>query len=110
MVNRLTGRQMDNHLIPIMPCSPLNTTGPVNPGRQVDRSTGKHVMISHNPLLSSYLPLDLSTMVDRLTGRQVNKYGLPIIPCFPIFTSDPVNPFIVHLSTCPPRLTDPGKI
>ena len=55
---------MDEYGMPIMPCSPILNSGPVNPGRQVDR----------------------------LTGRQVDKYGLPTIPCSAIFTSGPVNP------------------
>ena len=36
-----------------MPSNPLFTSGPVIPGRQADR----------------------------LTGRQVDKYGIPIMPC-----------------------------
>ena len=47
-----------------MPCTPIFTAGPVNTGRQVDR----------------------------LTGRQVDKYGLPIMPSTHIFTSRPVIP------------------
>ena len=43
LLDRLTGRQVDKYGIHIMPCSPINSSGPVNPGRQVDRSTGKHV-------------------------------------------------------------------
>ena len=73
---------MNKYGLPINPCSPILASGPVNPGRQVER----------------------------LIGRQVNKYGLPIIPCSPIFTSDPVNMFIVDLSTCLPGLTGPGQI
>ena len=38
--------------MPIMPGSPVFTFGPANPGRQVDRSTGGQVWITHNPLLS----------------------------------------------------------
>ena len=68
------------------------TCRPVNPGRQVDRSTGGQERLTHNALALIYLPLDLSTLVDRLTGRQVNKYGIPIMPCTPIFTAGPVNP------------------
>ena len=37
-------------------------------------------------------PVDLSTLVDRLTGRQVSKYRIPIMPCTPIFIAGPVNP------------------
>ena len=55
---------MSKYGIPIILCSPLFTSGLVNPGRQVDR----------------------------LTGRQVDKYLIPIIPCSPILTSGPVNP------------------
>ena len=55
---------MDKYEIPIMPCTPIFTSRPVNPVRQVDR----------------------------LARRQVNKYGIPIMPCTPIFTSGPVNP------------------
>ena len=42
------------------------------------------------PLL--YLPMDLSTLIDRLTGPQVDNYGITIISCSPILTSGPVNP------------------
>ena len=123
--------------IPIMPCSPINTSEPVNPGRQVevDRSTGEQVRVTRNALISTFLPINLSTRVDRsrvknrssgnygfsylftcqpvnlstclpgLTGPEANlipcspiftsdpvKYGIPIMPCSPINTSDPVNP------------------
>ena len=37
-------------------------------------------------------PVNLSTPLDRLTGRQVDKNGLPIMPCTHIFTSRPVIP------------------
>ena len=110
LVDRLTGRQVKLVWLPIIPCSPIFASGPVNPGRQVDRWTS---MITHNSLLSyiylrsrqpvllstcqpvlyrtnigeqelmgnymGNLPLDLSTLVDKLTGWQVNKYGIPIM-------------------------------
>ena len=43
-------------------------------------------------LCTPILPLDLSTLVDRLTGPHVDKCEIPIILCTPIFTSLPVNP------------------
>ena len=47
-----------------MPCTPIFTSGPVNPGREFDR----------------------------LTGRQVDKCEIPLTLCTPIFTLSPVNP------------------
>ena len=44
------------------------------------------------PYLFTCRPVNLSTLVDRLTGLQVYKNGLPIMPCTHIFTSRPVNP------------------
>ena len=93
------GRQVDRHGILIMPCSPINTSGPVNPGRQVDRSTGKQVMITHNPLLS-YACLwtcQHGRQVDRSTGKQVwntNKAlysSVDLSTCLPGLTGKEVN-------------------
>ena len=70
--------------------TPIFTPWPVNPGGQVDRATFKHIRNTHNDML--YVPLALSTLGNRLTGRQVNKYGIPLMPCTPIFTSGPINP------------------
>ena len=50
--------------------------------------TGPEANIGKQTLALLYLPLDLSTLVDRLAGRQVNKYGLPIITFSPIFVLD----------------------
>ena len=72
----------------------LFTCRPVNPRRQVDRSTGGQERLTHNALYS-YIYLSTCQpcrQVDMLTGRQVNKYGIPIMPCTPIFTPGPVNP------------------
>ena len=85
-----------------MPCSPINTSGPVNPGRQADRLTGRQVntnglpIILCSPIFDSG-PVKPGSQVNMLTGRQVNKNGLPIIPCSPIF--------VLHLSTRVDRLT-----
>ena len=39
-----------------------------------------------------YLHLDMSVLVDRLTGQQVDKNGLLIMPSTHIISSLPVNP------------------
>ena len=52
-------------------------------------STGEQVRLTHN---------DLSNQLDRLTGRQVDKYEIPIMPCTPIYLP-------LDLSTLVDRLT-----
>ena len=110
---------MDKYRIPIIHCSPILTSRPDNPGRQVDRWTSTvyplcldfiYLTLVLSPLLTvrqvdkygiptmpcstifTSGPVNPGRQIDRLTGRQVNKYGIPIIPCSPIFTSGPVNP------------------
>ena len=51
LVDRLTGRQVDMCEIPIILCTPIFTSLPVNPGRQIDRLTGEQVRNTHNALI-----------------------------------------------------------
>ena len=115
-----------------MHCTHIFTSRPVNPGRQIDRSTGEQMNmyvigpelnievqgIMGMPYLFAYRPVNLSTRVDRSRGkymsaraftprpvnpgRQVDKYGLPIMPCIDIFTSQPF-----YLLTVLPGLIGP---
>ena len=123
---------MDKYGILITPCSPIFTSGPVNNGRQVGRSTGGLVWITHkllfsdpvNTLLSCWQPVNLSTRVD-MSRTKIGEQGIMGNPYS--FTCRPVNLFTtghrsrgkfrrardygksikVHLSTCLPRLTGP---
>ena len=51
LVDGLTGRHVNKYGIPIMPCTPISTSGHVNPGRQVDTLTYELVRITHNALI-----------------------------------------------------------
>ena len=51
LVDRLAGRQVDKYDLPIMPCTPNFNSGPVKPGRQVDRSTYEQVRLTHKALI-----------------------------------------------------------
>ena len=69
-----------------MPCTPIFTVGPVNPKRQVDRSTGEQVLLIHNALhsyiyLSTCKPVlvHLSTCPSGLTDQDINKEVLGIM-------------------------------
>ena len=77
-----------------MPCSPIFASWPVNPGRQVDRSTGGQLWNTHNPLLCPG-PVNPGRQVDRwtingLTGSEVNigEHGIMGNPY--LFTCRPV--------------------
>ena len=41
---------MDKYGLPIIPCTHIFTSRSVNPGRQVDRSTGEQARNTHNAL------------------------------------------------------------
>ena len=58
--------QVNKYGIPIMPCTPVFTAGPDNPGRQVGSLTGGQEQLTLMPCS----PVDLSTLIDRLTGGQ----------------------------------------
>ena len=116
---------MDKYGIPIMPCTPISTAGPANPGRQVDRSTGGQVRLTQNAL-HSYIYLSilvhLSTCLQGLTGAEVNIREQRIMGNHYLFTCRPVNQstrvdrsrgkymssrhyrysVLLHLSTCQP--------
>ena len=61
-----------------MPCTPIFTSVPVNPGKQVDRSTGRqmdkceNLIILSTPIFTS-LPVNPGRQVDRSTGEQVRN-------------------------------------
>ena len=56
-----------------MPCTPIFTAGPVNPGRQVDKSTSGQVRLSHNPLHSYIYLSTCGRQVDRSTGEPIRN-------------------------------------
>ena len=91
---------MDKFGLPIMPCTPIFTSRPVNPGRFLsnmgDRLTGRHmnkyrISITHN--LSK-------RKIDKPRAKYRNERQLDIMY---LFTCRPIN-----LSTCPSGLIDPG--
>ena len=99
--------------MPIIPESLVFTSGPANPGRQVDRSTGGQVWITHNPLLSYiylrscqhvYHPPGLTGPGQKwevkLTGSEANLGEQEIIGNPYLFICRPVN-----MSTCLQGLT-----
>ena len=45
----MTYRKVNKYGLPMIPGSLILASGPVNPGRQVVRSTGEQVWITHNP-------------------------------------------------------------
>ena len=82
---------MNKYGIPIMPCTPIFTSGPVNPGRQVDRSKDEQVRINHKCLYNMFTsgPVNPRRQVDRSTGRLVRN------------THNSMHSFI-YLLTCQP--------
>ena len=59
---------MNKFGLQILPCSPILTSRPVNPGRKVDRSTGEQVWNTLvERLTTTYQVLELSILVNRLT-------------------------------------------
>ena len=79
----LTGPAVNIGVHGIMGFSYLFTYRSVNLSTRVDRSRCKYMGYKALWVSRSCPPVDLSTCVPGLTGRQVNKYGIPIMYCSP---------------------------